>query len=475
MTPTLEQLAIIAAAQTTRDNLQVRALAGAAKTSTLVLIAQALPAERLLCLAFNKKIAEEMKQRLPGNCEAKTLHSLGLSAWRDYIGKFPKINTGKCSQLFKRIVDGLSPAEREEAWALRGEILDAVGYGKGRGWVPGSVKGASPLISDEEIYAVLEFEPTPLSWTLIQRISERSVAAARDGEIDFDDMILLPVIFPCSFDRYDVVLVDEAQDLSTLNHALLRKLRAPRIIAVGDPCQAIYGFRGAHEESMDVLRESFQMRVLTLSISFRCPQAVVREAQWRAPHMQWPDWAKPGSVRHLPSWTVEDLPENCAILCRNNAPIFAMGLALIANGRFPTIPRSDIGGALLKQLEKLGPKELSQANALIRLEEWEAAQRKRARNLATLNDRVACLRIFIEAGDDLGQAIAYAKRLLEASGTIEMSTIHRSKGLEWDDVFILDESLISTREQDPNLRYVAQTRSKLNLTYITTEGFHAVS
>lgn len=70
MTPTPEQVAIVEAAKQTNDNLLVSALAGAAKTSTLVLIAKALQKHPILCLAFNKRIATEMQERLPGNCTA---------------------------------------------------------------------------------------------------------------------------------------------------------------------------------------------------------------------------------------------------------------------------------------------------------------------------------------------------------------------------------------------------------------------
>jgi superfamily I DNA/RNA helicase len=54
-----------------------------------------------------------------------------------------------------------------------------------------------------------------------------------------------------------------------------------------------------------------------------------------------------------------------------------------------------------------------------------------------------------------------------------MLTGHKAKGLEWDDVFVLDKELIGVGEsqQERNLLYVMQTRAKSNLTYVTTEGF----
>ena len=83
-TPTSEQIAAVNAAKDSTANLAIIARAGAAKTSTLVLIGEALPQTDILCLAFNKAIAEEMTERLPPNCESKTLHvHVGASKPRD--------------------------------------------------------------------------------------------------------------------------------------------------------------------------------------------------------------------------------------------------------------------------------------------------------------------------------------------------------------------------------------------------------
>src|SRR5690606_15559153 len=94
LTPTEEQLAIIEAATKTEDNLIISALAGAAKTSTLVMVAEAVKSP-MLCLAFNRRIADEMRQRLPSHCEAMTLNSLGHRVWGRSIGRRLVVNTRK--------------------------------------------------------------------------------------------------------------------------------------------------------------------------------------------------------------------------------------------------------------------------------------------------------------------------------------------------------------------------------------------
>jgi ATP-dependent exoDNAse (exonuclease V) beta subunit len=83
--------------------------------------------------------------------------------------------------------------------------------------------------------------------------------------------------------------------------------------------------------------------------------------------------------------------------------------------------------------------------------------------------------VFAEQGEDLSEAIAYAEHLLASSGPVQLMTIHKSKGLEFPSVYLLDKHLIRTSDntQEQNLLYVAITRAKEELYYITSEGFQA--
>lgn len=473
-TPTPEQSLIVEAARDTTDNLIVSALAGAAKTSTLVLIAEALPKTSMLCLAFNKRIATEMQERLPSTCVAMTLNSLGHRVWSQAIGRRLIVNTRKNYEILSALVEKLSTNEKEEAYAMFADTLKMLEQGKGAGYVPtGKFDRAKRLLDDDEFFASLEDVPTKLQEELLRAASYESIKQGYQGTIDFSDQILLPTVFPASFPQYPIVLIDEAQDLSELNHATLRKLAKKRLIAVGDECQSIYGFRGAHQASMRLLEESFKMRRLVLSISFRCPQSVVSEARWRAPHMQFPTWATEGSVRSLSEWSVDDLPNVATIICRNNAPIFSMAIKLLRNGRYPEIVGNDLAKNLIKTLKKFGKPSLSQAKVLDMIDAWESDKKKKSRNKGKVEDTAACLRIFAEQGRNLGEAIAYAEHIMNAKGPIQMLTGHKAKGLEWNDVFILDKHLVKVErdEQERNLLYVMQTRAKQNLYYVESEGF----
>jgi len=471
---TTEQSEIVDAARNTKDNLLVTALAGAAKTSTLVLIAQALPSTPMLCLAFNKKIAVEMTERLPPNCTAMTLNSLGNTAWKEFLGRRCTLDKDKNYNILTELIKTLKKGDQSDAFSLFAETLAAIRKGKSSGYVPtGTHDMAKRLMDDDEFFASLDEEPSALQMLLIRKASELSINQGLDGKIDYDDQILLPTVFPARFPQYPLVLIDEAQDLSSLNHATLKKLARERLIAVGDACQAIYGFRGAHEESMELLKKTFNMRELTLSVSFRCPQSVVREAHWRAPHMRWPEWAVEGRVAALRDWDKDTVPERAVIICRNNAPIFSIAIKLLKNGRRPEIVGNDIGKYLVKVMKKFGSQDMPRDQLYEAIDQWAEGKIKKSRDPDKVNDQAFCMKVFADAGDSLREAIAYAEHLFASQGPIQLMTGHKAKGLEFDTVFILDRELVRVdkHQQEKNLLYVMQTRAKLELFYVDSKTF----
>lgn len=473
--PTEEQLRIIEAARSSSDNLLLSALAGAAKTSTLVLIAEALPDTEILCLAFNKKIATEMQERLPPNCKAMTLNALGHRTWMDAIGRRLRIETDKTYKLLSAVIDEQTRTDARELYDNFAELLRLIGFGKACGYVPTDThERAKRLMNDEEFFAHCEQKLSGLEQSVIREVTLRGLKLAQQGTCDFDDQILMPTVFQGAFPRYPLVLVDEAQDLSALNHATLRKLVGTRrLIAVGDPNQAIYGFRGAHEESMSLLREQFSMREHKLTISFRCPIAITKHVHWRAPDMRWPDWAKPGSVTTLDDWTAADLPEDAVIICRNNAPLFGMAIRLLKNSRTCELDGKDVVRSITKVMSKFGGSDLPQQRVLDSIEVWLEAElaKNKPRAHARINDRAECMRIFARQGATLGDALSYAQHLMHLHSPLKLMTGHASKGLEFENVFFLDEHLVSSDGQDPNLRYVIVTRACNSLTYIRSESF----
>lgn len=477
-TPTEEQAAIVAAARDTSDNLIISALAGAAKTSTLVLIAEALPKTAILCLAFNKRIATEMQTRLPSTCVAKTLNALGHSAWCQFLNKrFLEVDTKKTYRIVKLLLDSIDDQkEKSELYKRMADLIRAVDDGKTAGYIPtGHYPAAKRLMDDDEYFAWLDEEPTRSEKDVLIAAALISLTEAHQGVIDFNDQILCSSVFPVSFPQYPLVMIDEAQDLSALNHQMLGRLAKKRIIAVGDECQAIYGFRGAHEDSMSLLARQFDMVPYYLTTSFRCPIKVVEEARWRAPAMRYPEWAKPGEVKSLHLWYNDDIPEEATVICRNNAPLFTLAFALLKSGRYPELVGNDLGKMLIKTLKGLGPLDMTQARARTAVQEWKEKKLKKARSPGKVEDQAECLLIFLEQGKTLGDAITYAEHILSTSGPVKLMTGHKSKGLEFDHVLFLDQELIGDDPQEKNLRYVIQTRAKKTLTYVRSQLYDELS
>jgi hypothetical protein len=72
---------------------------------------------------------------------------------------------------------------------------------------------------------------------LARTILARSVDQSFEGIISFDDQIYMPSMYNGQFPRYGLTLIDEAQDLSPMNHIMVNRASGGRLIVVGDPKQ----------------------------------------------------------------------------------------------------------------------------------------------------------------------------------------------------------------------------------------------
>jgi superfamily I DNA/RNA helicase len=132
--------------------------------------------------------------------------------------------------------------------------------------------------------------------------------------LDFVDMLWLPAVYrrlgrPCVTDAFDWILVDEAQDVSRASVELIRMHRraskdngSGRVLAVGDPNQAIYGFAGADASSVTMLLEPASnggrtTQVFGLSTCFRCPTSHIEIARRLVPDIKPATTAAAGEVR----------------------------------------------------------------------------------------------------------------------------------------------------------------------------------
>lgn len=429
--------------------------------------------EPILYIAFNTRIVDAAKAdqqaaeddpsilAFSDTTKIQTFNSLGHGIWQQGCDAKLTVNKKKNSDILRSIIKDLKSKRLEqEAWDEFFEITSAVALGKCLGYIPDRHSRAEHRLTDAEgLSSRLETKLSDLGWNLLDQTLFASIAQSYEGAIDYDDQIYMPALFGGTFPNFPAVIVDEAQDANPCNHAMLQRFRRSRIFAVGDDGQSIYAFRGAVPGGMAKLKETFKMVETNLTVSFRCPEAIVRAVHWHRPQMKW--FKTGGIVGQIHNPTPNLFSGDVAIICRNNAPLFGLALRLLSLGRSVRVHGSDIGPKVLGIMKRLGDESLSRTSLFSAIAQWEAE--KLARESSSASDIADCMRVFARHGKDLRSALAWAKNVLEQKGTIQLLTGHKAKGLEWDTVYHLDPWLIGDHEQERNLRYVISTRSKNEL------------
>lgn len=473
-TLTDEQQAVISHVASGKS-LMVKALAGSAKTTTLVHAAQALPHRDILALAFNAKIKEELEAKLPPGCTTKTLNGLGHGAWAKYTNRKLFVDTKKMNELI-RVKD------------LPWEMNNVIAHAKLNGLVPNGTPGKGFTADTEETWAFFmhseEIEPNPFLIMTCRKVLQESIQEAFKGHIDFNDQIYMPICFGGFWPTPATVLVDEAQDLSPLNHEMLKKCAKKQLVVVGDPHQAIYAWRGADCNSMETLKNHFDLEEKHLTICFRCSKEVVKTAQRYAPEMQPFSGAKDGHVEFLKQWNLQDLPSKITFICRNNAPLIKCALRVALQGKRVTfIGDQRVKVKLTNLLKKVGHAHDSIEVLRAKLAEWyedKMANEKLPNRIREMyHDNFTALIYVFEMSTSYTDVIRNIDLLFAyKNADYIFSTGHGSKGLEWPTVCFLEPGLIPSNfavtpeqlQQEENLAYVITTRSQDKLFYITNGG-----
>ena len=246
-------------------------------------------------------------------------------------------------------------------------------------------------------------------------------------------------------------------------------------------CQSVYGFTGASTDAMKLIKQEFSCIDLPLTVSYRCSKAVIERAQTLVPYIEAAPGAKQGSVSELPLVdTLAMLSDKDAILCRNTAPLLELAFQIIAQGRGCFVAGRDIGRGLIGLIEKQKAKGIERLlEKLAAYQEREVAKftaKGEEHKAESLSDRIDCIRIVIkhlpETSRTIPALVAKIESMFSDNGNnLTLSTMHKSKGREWNNVAIYRPELCPSRwarqewqqEQERNLLYVAWTRAKVNL------------
>lgn len=306
--------------------------------------------------------------------------------------------------------------------------------------------------------------------------------------IDFADMIFLPVRNRWLRGWWDLVVVDEGQDMNPTQLLIARGIArrfTGRLVIVGDNRQAIYGWRGADVNALGRMKQELNATERGLKKTFRCGKAIVGLAAGLVPDFE----AGPDNPAGTIDAIVEDqLVAEAAlgdfVISRTNAALVSAAMKLLRAGKRTQIAGRKIGDALVGLVGRLARSGRTVPGFLERLAGWEqkeiaraeaAAKTKEAaeRKIEAVVDQAEMLRGLADGARSTDEIVARIKDLftdngLGDAGTITCSSVHRAKGLEANRVFLLAETFRDHTEEEQNIGYVAITRAKRTLTIVGT-------
>ncbi len=456
--------------------------------------------------AFNRSIRDELKKRMPAGCDCYTFHGLGLKSVTKALGNV-QVNQYRVRDILARLLNCDSRVMMRREPTLVKAVEDLVGLCK--------MNLSDDYAGLASHYNVELNGDRERVFRLVPQVLEACKDPRADGCIDYDDMVWLPIVLDLPVYRYDMLLVDEAQDLNRCQHALIKKT-GRRLVLCGDPRQAIYGFAGADADSMPRLERELSATdrgcvALPLTVTRRCGKAIVKEAQQYVPEFEAHESNPPGTItvarmrKFRETGQMED-PQDAEtyhdrvafgdmVLCRCNAPLVSECFRFLKAGRKAQIQGRDVATSLVRTIRKalrLKPEdELSAYDvpALVQaVSDYIYAERRTEeakRNpsegrLMNLQDRLDCILAFCEGGSTARDVVNRIEQVFtdETAGDgIRLSSVHKAKGLEAKRVFLLrpEEAPFPhpmaksawAREQEYNLLYVAITRAIEELVYVS--------
>ena len=510
------------AATTLKGPLAIIAGAGSGKTRTIShRIAYGIATghyteSRVLALTYTNRAAAELRTRLrqlgaPG-VQVRTFHSAALAQLQFFWPQLtesmaPKLVTQKAPML-KEVLDEMKVrVSDQERFSLQSEI-------------------------EYLRYAMLDIADYPnLNRPNLALNPERFTEFFRNYEafkqqkrvVDWEDAILLTCgllrnetrMLSHVQQQYRFFTVDEYQDISPLQQALLETWLGERdeLCVVGDPRQTIYSFAGASSEFLLGFAERFpEANVVELDRNYRSSQEIVSLANRIAPNSPLVAVrqlsARPSVVGHSSAASesaaigqqIEDLASSrplrsIAVLARTNSQLGLIekelgkrGIEsqLRGSGRFfkrPEVMQSYTAIRALKTVESKEPL-FAEVSKILSALGW-TSKRQSSASWEALN-------WFVEVLDGLGEASLdeYLRELddWERSGhepqreAVTLATIHATKGLEWESVFILgvNQGIFpigyahseAEKAEERRLFYVAVTRAQslVQISYSKDKG-----
>ncbi len=485
-------------------NMIISAAAGAAKSTTIINCINLIDEnKKILFIAFNKDIVESIRKRVGErkNTKISTFHSLGYSILKENLHDNHEhednfINEFKYRNYIKNNIDNITCYKETKSLSKNrilyiNNIIDLVEYSR---YYLAFTEKEIKRISDKYGLVLLRDEVDVCREVL--KWGKENIS-----QIDYTDMIWLPNVLNLLTKKYlfDWILIDEAQDTSIAEQNIIDKCfkRGARFIVVCDQFQQINVWCGSSEEAINNFGKYPNTNLFTLPITYRCPKKVVDLAKNFSDNIVAADNAIDGEIKYGVS--KYSPTSNDMVLCRNTAPLVDLHLQYIRVNKKSYVMGFDnikekyiqlINSTSAKIIDKncitkngLFPKMyeglLEQIDIVKRdfgLDDDDAIMHT---SVYSMFDTIEGIRVVSEGLTTVDELVDKINVIF--SGTekdaIQLSTVHKAKGLEADNVFILYPSLMPSKyakkdwevKTEKNLMYVAYTRAKKSLNFIEEE------
>lgn len=481
-----------------KGNLVINAAAGSAKTTTLVnCINYVRKGKKILCVAFNKHIAEELKRKIENPlADARTCSSVGFEILRENgIGRGENaVNDDKYTNYIRQNINSISKYKETKSLGI-----NHVTY----------MRNIHQLV--DLCRYTLAFTPKEIS-----KLAEKyGIVPVRDeidvcrqvliwgkdnvNEIDRTDMVWLPCVLNLNTKRLikDYVFIDEAQDITLAQQTLIFKCfaRGARFVAVGDENQQINVWCGSDEAAIDAFKNVANTSEMALPICYRCGTKIVELAKNFSNNIVAAPNAIDGEINY--DTEIGDIKSGDMVLCRITYPLVELQqelykrnkkaymqgakeiqddyLSLIDGTHSKKIDRNCItSDGMFPMLYMSLFDEIKRVMTAYNMKEEEAIVRP---SVLYMYDNIEALKVLSEGLTTVEELKEKIKFVFGGSpeNAILLSTIHKAKGLEADRVFIYRPSLLTENKlakkdwefkTERHLEYVAYTRPKQSLNFM---------
>ena len=517
---------IISSVVKAESNVVVNALAGSGKTFTAILAVQAYmqahPQAKVCMCMFNKSIqqetAEKMDKAFYGNdmvrkqIKVRTSHALGMAALRfavqkEYGNDMPTIVVENhhvqdlCTNV--ETYSAIIKQDSQNKGTFLGNAVHLFDKCRVNLIEDNDIKGIERIarhyninVVADECNAVSKLLETAYDFDMRSNYTDKSGKAYKSVIVcDFIDMLTFAAQHKEYCEKFNLVVVDECQDFNICQHKIMHNSvkYGGKFLAIGDPNQAINGFAGAMNDSFDRFTKYRNVVTLPLSVNYRCGRNIISLAQTIVPNITAHDGACNGNVSY--GGNIDNAHSGDIILSRKSAPLVKSALHLLANKKYCYI----VGGAELTKglkgliisscgkskqamqqptnivISKVESYIKSVIDNLIKKGEIKPDEASECKLVCELQDKLECIKAIADNANNQEQVIANLDNLAsegKSGNGIKLMTAHKSKGLEADNVYIIDYGSMPLAwkgqqeweaQQEQNLIYVAWTRAKQNL------------